>query len=138
MSNRALVAAVSSLGLLLLCQAAAADAPLKSVLGLDTDQAAVVSEIEAKYRSEMRGVRQDRNREARKLRRARTANDSELIAKQEAIVQELEASMRRIILGQDDEIRKVLTPEQLEKFEAHIEKRDAMVGSSRDVNVLDR
>ncbi|MEM7413495.1 MAG: Spy/CpxP family protein refolding chaperone [Myxococcota bacterium] len=122
-------------GLLFIVPAAYADAPLKSKLGLDVDQAKVVSEIQAKYRKQKRSVRQDLNRESRKLRRARSANDSETIAQQEPIVAGLEGQMREQIRAEDDEIRKVLSPEQLEKFEAYLQVRDDMVGSSRDVRV---
>lgn len=127
-----------ALALCLLAPAAFADAPLKSALGLDMDQAKVVGDIQAKYRKSKRSVRGDLNREARKLRRARLANDSAAVAKQEPIVADLEEQMRQQILGEDDEIRKVLTPEQLEKFEVYIQERNDMVGSSRDVRVLDK
>ena len=125
------------LGLLLIAPAAFADAPLKSKLGLDMDQAKVVAEIQAKYRKSKRSVRQELNRESRKLRAARSANDSAAVATQEAVVARLEGEMRGQILGEDDEIRKVLTPDQLAKFESYLEERNAMAGSSRDVRVLD-
>ncbi len=125
-------------GLVLLAPAAFADAPLKSKLGLDMDQAKAVAEIQSEFRKSKRGVRQDLNRESRKLRRARSANDSAAVATQEAVVAELESRMRSEILREDDAIRQVLTPTQLAKFESYIEERNAMVGSSRDVRVLDR
>lgn len=117
-------------------QSALADAPLKGRLGLDTDQAKVVAEIQAKHRDAMRGERGELHREERKLRRARSANDSELIAEQEVVVDRLREVMRQRILSEDNEIRGVLTPEQLTKFEVWIKERNNMVGSSRDVRVL--
>ncbi len=127
------ISAILILVLLLCAQSAGADAPLKSRLGLDVDQAKIVHEIQAKHRALKRSERQDLNREARLLRRARTANDSALIAKQETIVAELKDALKSRILSEDEEIRQVLTPEQLEKYERYIEERNQMVGSSRDV-----
>ena len=117
--------------------AALADAPLKTRLELDMDQARVVDEIQARYRKEFRAKRQVYNREQRALRRAKNANDSQEVARLEAVVAGLKAELRDIILGTDDEIRAVLNPEQLEKFEEYIVERNAMPGSSRDVRVLD-
>ena len=125
-----------TLGLFVLAPAAYADAPLKSKLGLDMDQAKVVAEIQSEYRKSKRSVRQELNREARKLRRARSANDSAAVATQEQIVARLEGEMRTQILSEDDAIREVLTPAQLAKFEAYVQQRNDMVGSSRDVRVL--
>ena len=119
-----------------LAAAAQADAPLKTKLGLDTETARVVDEIEARYRADFRGPRGDYNREQRALRRARKANDSAAIARHEANVATLEAKLREIILRRDDQVRAVLTPEQLVKFEEYVEVRNNMPGSSRDVHVL--
>ena len=115
---------------------ALADAPLKTRLDLDTDQAKAVAEIQAKHRAEMRGERGDLNRESRAFRRARTANDSEQIEKLEKTVAELQKKVAQRILAEDAEIRKVLNPDQLVKFEAYIEERNDMAGSSRDVRAL--
>ncbi len=132
------ISIVALVGLLLSAQAAIADAPLKSRLALDTDQAKIVTNIQAKHREAKRGERQSLNREARKLRRARNANDSELIAKQEIVVSRLEDVLRQRILSEDDEIRQVLNPDQLKKFEHYLVERNNMTGSSRDVLVLKR
>lgn len=121
------------LGLTVFSGHSVADAPLKTALGLDVEQARQVDEIQSTYRREYAAKRGDHNREARALRRARIANDSELIAKQEKIVADLKEELREIKASEDAEIREVLTPEQNEKFDAYIEKRDNMVGSSRDV-----
>ena len=110
-----------------------ADAPLKTALGLDVEQARQVDEIQSDYRRQYAAKRGEHNREARALRRARIANDSEQIAAQEEVVAKLKAELREIKASEDAAIRKVLTPEQNEKFDAYIEKRNAMVGSSRDV-----
>ncbi|ANM29817.1 hypothetical protein ABI59_09845 [Acidobacteria bacterium Mor1] len=115
---------------------AQADAPLAKRLELDTAQAGTVAEIQAKHRAEMRKERGALNRESRALRRARAANDSELVAKQEAVVAELQSKMAQRILAEDAEIRAVLNPEQQKKFDAWIEERNKMVGSSRDARVL--
>ena len=121
------------LGLTVFGGSAIADAPLKTALGLDIDQAKAVAEIQSGYRRQYSAKRGEHNTEARKLRRARTANDREQIEAQEQIVAALKAELRQIKASEDDAIRKVLNPEQNEKFEAYIAKRNAMVGSSRDV-----
>ncbi len=110
-----------------------ADAPLKTVLELDVEQARQVAEIQGDSRRQYAATRGRHNTEARKLRRAKIANDSEQIAVQEGITAELKAEMRQIKDNEDAAIRKVLTPEQNQKFDAFIEKRSAMAGSSRDV-----
>ena len=122
---------------LVVSSAAFADAPLKSKLDLDMDQARLVAEIQGEYRKTKRSVRQELNRESRKLRRARSANDSATVAAQEEIVAKLEAEMRAQILGEDDAIRELLTPTQLDEFNRYVLQRNEMVGSSRDVRVLD-
>ncbi len=123
--------------LLLLSQAAYADAPLKQVLGLEMDQAKLVDEIQAQYRKDFRGKRGDYHREQRALRRAKSANDSEAVAKLEPVVAGLKAELREIILSTDDEVRAVLNPGQLVKFEEYVVTRNNMPGSSRDVRVLE-
>ena len=132
-----LITLVSS-SLLLIGSAAHADAPLKSSLDLDTEQARQVQEIQKSYRQTFRAKRQEMTRESRKLRRARNANDSALIAHQETIVTGLQEELRAIRTAENEEIRKLLTPEQNKKFDEVIEQRRAMVGSSRDANVFNR
>ena len=121
------------LGLTVFGGAAFADAPLKTVLELDVEQAREVAEIQGAYRREYAAKRGEHNREERKLRRARIANDSEQIATQEEITAKLKGELRAIKASEDEAIRKVLNPEQDAKFDAYIAKRNAMVGSSRDI-----
>jgi Spy/CpxP family protein refolding chaperone len=121
------------LGLTAFSGPAVADAPLKSTLGLDVEQARQVDEIQSQYRREYAAKRGDHNREERALRRARIANDSEQIAAQEKVVAGLKEELRQIKASEDAAIRKLLTPEQNKKFDAYIETRNEMVGSSRDV-----
>ena len=137
MRNRTLNVIGVLVASLLVSTAAVADAPLKSKLDLDMDQAKAVAEIQAEYRKSKRSVRQELNRESRKLRRARSANDSQAVAEQEEIVARLEGEMRELILSEDDAIRGQLTPTQLAAFEDYLDERNDMVGSSRDVRVLD-
>ena len=89
-----------------------ADAPLKSALGLSMDQAKAVSEIQKRARKPYRSKRGEFTREERKLRRARKANDSALVAKQQRITEKLRAEVRQLKLAEDQAIRDVLTPEQ--------------------------
>lgn len=121
------------LGLACFGGAALADAPLKTVLKLDVNQAKVVDDIQGEFRRVYAAKRGEHNREARALRRAKTANDAEQIAKQELIVAKLRQELIQIKAEEDTAIRKVLTPEQNKLFDAHIEKRNAMAGSSRDI-----
>jgi Spy/CpxP family protein refolding chaperone len=109
-----------------------ADAPLKRVLGLDTDQAKKVQEIESKYRRPFAAKRQERNAELRKLRRANLDNDSKAIAQHEATSDKLHEELRQIFLAKNDEIRSVLNASQRAKFEAHLQQNKETIGSSRD------
>jgi Spy/CpxP family protein refolding chaperone len=124
---------VFALGVLfLLGSVALADQSLKSALGLSVDQAKTVDTIQATYRRPFAAKRQERNAELRKLRRAKLANDSKAIAELEKTTAALHEQLRQIRLEESAEIRKVLNPEQNRKFDAYIEQRKAMVGSSRD------
>ena len=134
MSNRLLIMLAATT--LLFAGSANADAPLKSSLGLDTDQAREISAVQKSYRRSFSAKRGELNRENRKLRRARIDNDSALITEQEAIVAGLEAELRAIREAENAEIRTFLTAEQNLKFDEVIEKRRAMVGSSRDANLF--
>lgn len=127
------VLSVLLLGLTLFPSKALADAPLKTVLGLDVEQARQVADIQGGYRREYASKRGVHNREARKLRRARIENDAEMIATQEKIVAQLKAELSAMKDAEDADIREVLSKEQNAKFDAYIAKREAMVGSSRDV-----
>lgn len=109
-----------------------ADATLKGTLHLDIDQARKVDAIQAKYRPSFASKRQEQNQEARKLRRARIANDSPQISEQEKIVSRLHEELKQIRMNEDDEIRRVLTPEQLNQFNDYLKLRKEMAGSSRD------
>jgi len=109
-----------------------ADASLKGTLGLSVDQARAVDTIQARYHKPFASKRQEQNQELRKLRRARIANDSKLMAELEVVTQRLHQELRQIQLNEDDDIRKVLTAEQKVKFEGYLKLRKEMVGSSRD------
>lgn len=111
---------------------AQADASYKSSLGLSMDQARQVESIQKKHRQPFAAKRQDLNKEMRALRRARIANDSAALAKQEQITDKLRNELRQIRLKQDDEIRAVLTPEQRVKFEKVLQQEKDAIGSSRD------
>lgn len=119
---------------LLVCAATAllADAPLKEALGLSMDQAREVTAIQAKYQQPYAAKRGERNTQMRKLRRARIANDSAAVAREEPIARRLHDELMAIQAKEDAEIRRLLTPEQSRKFDAHLELRRNMAGSSRD------
>lgn len=110
-----------------------ADAPLKQSLGLSMDQAKIVYDIQKKYRRPFAAKRGELHREERKARRARKANDSATLAQQEVITAKLRQQLGQIRHKENDEIRRVLTPSQRDKFEGVLQQRQAMVGSSRDV-----
>jgi hypothetical protein len=113
--------------------AAYADAPLKSTLGLNIEQAAQVAKIEEQTRHAIRPLRTELNREERALRRAQLANDSQAISKQEALIEPLRLKFAAIHESETKQIRALLTPEQNKKYDAYLKTRDQMVGSSRDV-----
>lgn len=120
------------MGLLLTGSGLLADASLKSALGLSMDQARQTDAIQAAHRPKFAAKRQDLNRELRVLRRARIANDSKQVAEQEKVTERLQEELKQIRMHEDDEIRKLLTPEQSKKFDDYLKLRKEMVGSSRD------
>ncbi len=110
-----------------------ADARLEKKLSMNIDQAKQTQEIQKKYRREFSTKRQQLHRESRKLRRARKVNDSTAITQQEQITAQLQGELEQIRLNENNEIRSILTPDQLENFEGIIQQRRDSVGSSRDV-----
>ena len=120
--------------MLFLCAATVllADAPLKDALGLSMDQAREVTALQAKYRPSYVAKRGEYLNQMRKLRRARIANDSAAVAREEPVARRLHDEMLGIQAKEDAEIRRLLTPEQNKKFDAHLELRRNMAGSSRD------
>lgn len=111
---------------------ALADAPLKSALGLSMDQAKAATEIHTKRFPAFQKKRGEYTDQMRKLRRARFANDSAAVEREDAIARRLHGEMMALMHEQDDEVRKLLTPEQSEKFDAYLKQRREMVGGSRD------
>ena len=128
-----LIAAVASL---LFASVGHADAPLKSSLGLNTDQAREVKAIQKQYRRQFSAARQELHREQRKLRRARIAEDGAEIARLEQTTAKLEDALRQVRLAENEQIRQLLTPEQRQKFEQVIRQRRDAVGSSRDAKIF--
>lgn len=119
--------------LFIIASPAYADAPLKNALGLNIEQAAQVAKIEEQTRNAIRPVRTELLRGERALRRAKLANDSQAISKQEALIEPLRRKFAAIHEGETRQIRALLTPEQNTKYDAYLKTRDQMVGSSRDV-----
>lgn len=113
-----------------------ADESLRTSLSLSMDQAKQVDDIQKKYRKPFAAKRQELNKEMRVLRRARIANDSAGVARQEKITAKLREELRAIRAKENDEIRAVLTPEQRVKFEQVLAQRKEMIGSSRDEREL--
>lgn len=129
---------VLAAGLVLTTNAVFADAPLKSTLDLDLDQAAKVEAIQKNARDSVRPVREALNREERALRRAKIANDSAGIARQETVIAPLRGQLAAIFAKESEEIQALLTPEQKTRYEEYLKVRDEMVGSSRDVKSLQK
>ncbi|MCB1878184.1 MAG: Spy/CpxP family protein refolding chaperone [Chromatiales bacterium] len=117
---------------------AQADAPLHKALGLSQQQAAEVKDIQARHRKEFAGVRGEFNRERRAFSRAKRDNDTDLMEAQQKKLDTLQQKMVDMKAAEDNEIRALLTPEQSQAFDAYIEKRNAMVGSSRDAKLYAR
>lgn len=116
---------------------ASADAALASRLALDTTQARQLDTIEAEYRREFASLRQEHNRQARALRRAKLANDAAEMARLEAVTAELRARLGAMREAQDARIGALLRPEQQPLFAAYVEERRQMKGSSRDERLFD-
>lgn len=116
---------------------ACADADLVSRLALDTTQARQLNTIEAEYRREFASLRQEHNRQARALRRAKLANDAGEIARLEAVTTELRSQLKAMRVAQDARITALLRPEQQPLFVAYVEERRQMKGSSRDERLFD-
>jgi len=128
-----LQAAALTTALFVFCPATAlADAPLKEALGLSMDQAKAAGEIHNRRFPEYQKKRGEYNSQMRKLRRARIANDSAAVAREDAVARQLHGEMMALKHAEDAEVRKLLNPEQSKKFDAYLKQRSEMVGSSRD------
>lgn len=126
------VAALAAVLSILTPAIALADAPLKEALGLSMDQAKAANEIHTRRFPTYQKKRTEYSRQMGKLRRARIANDSAAVVREDAAARQLHAEMMALMHAEDDEIRKLLTPEQSKKFDAYLKQRREMVGSSRD------
>lgn len=111
---------------------AQADPTLKAKLSLSTEQAKQVDDIQKKHRKLFAAKRTKYNTEMRALRRATLANDSAGVARQEKITAKLYDELRTIRKNENDEIRAVLTAEQLEKFEQVLADNRGMHKNSAD------
>lgn len=120
------------IGLALFAEAGYADATLKSALGLSVDQARLVHQIQQQSQPKFAAKRTEQNNERRRLTRAKLANDSKLIAEQEKVVTRLHNELLQIKAGEDEAVRRLLTPEQSKKFDDYLKLRREMKGSSRD------
>lgn len=120
---------------MLLAGASFADAPLKSSLGLNVEQAHQVKAIQKSFRRQFSSVRQQLHREQRKLRRAKNADDSALIDRLQHAVAELESQLRAVRTAENAQIRQLLTPGQQQQFDDVIRQRREAVGSSRDARI---
>ncbi len=114
-----------------------ADAALDRRLQLDPAQARQLATIEAEYRREFASVRQDHNREARALRRARLANDSAEVERLTAVTEALRQQLTALRVAQDEGIVALLRPEQRPLFDDYVAERRQMVGSSRDERLFE-
>lgn len=116
---------------------ALADAALASRLALDTSQAKQLDSIEAEYRREFASLRQEYNRQARALRRAKLSNDAGETARLEAVTADLRAQLGVMRKAQDARITALLRPDQQPLFAAYVEERRQMHGSSRDERLFE-
>lgn len=126
-----LVAAVLSPGLAL------ADAALATRLALDVAQARALDGIESSYRREFASLRQDHNRQARALRRAKLAHDAAETARLQAVVDDLRGQLAALREAQDARIVALLREDQRPRFDAYLAERRQMAGSSRDERLFD-
>lgn len=135
---RSIIALLFALPLALLAAGpAAADAALSARLGLDVEQSRTLATIEASYRREFAALRQEHNRQARALRRAKLAHDAAETARLEAIVEDHRARLAALREAQDQRIVALLRADQKPRFDAYVAERRQMVGSSRDERLFD-
>ncbi|GAB4404891.1 MAG: hypothetical protein OHK0021_17140 [Bryobacter sp.] len=90
-----------------------------------------MDEIQRQYQRPFAAKRQQYNTQMRVLRRTRIASDSAAVIREEKLARQLHQEMRGIP-QENEAIRKLLTPEQDQKFAAYLKLRREMVGSSRD------
>lgn len=114
-----------------------ADPTLAASLRLTSAQAQRTDEIEARYRREMASLRQAFNRESRAMRRARLAHEEAEATRLEGVAEALRQRMIALREDTDEEIRAVLGPAQQPLFDAHLEQRRRMHGSSRDERMFE-
>jgi Spy/CpxP family protein refolding chaperone len=109
---------------------AQAEEPFKVSVSLSMDQAKQIDDIQKKYRKPFAAKRQELNKELRALRRAKLANDSAALARQEKVTAKLRDELRAIRAKENDELRAALTPEQRAAFEQVIERQQETYGGS--------
>jgi len=117
---------------LLAAGSAYADAPLRTRLDLRPDQVQAVDAIQRENRLATSKVRGELNTQRRALKRAEHAGDTSEAAHIYAMVKELEDKMEALQRSEDSDIRALLDESQRVKFQAFIQERESMVGSSRD------
>jgi seryl-tRNA synthetase len=136
--HRSIIALAFAIPLVLLAAGpAAADAALSTRLDLDVGQSRELATIESSYRREFAAVRQEHNRQARALRRAKLANDAAETARLEAEVEGLRSQLAALREAQDERIVALLRDDQKPRFDAYVAERRQMAGSSRDERLFD-
>jgi seryl-tRNA synthetase len=136
--HRSIIALAFAIPLALLAAGpAAADAALSTRLDLDVGQSRELATIESDYRREFAAVRQEHNRQARALRRAKLANDAAETARLEAEVEGLRSQLAALREAQDERIVALLRNDQKPRFDAYVAERRQMAGSSRDERLFD-
>jgi seryl-tRNA synthetase len=136
--HRSIIALLFAIPLVLLAAGpAAADAALSTRLDLDVGQSRELATIESSYRREFAAVRQEHNRQARALRRAKLANDAAETARLEAEVEGLRSQLAALREAQDERIVALLRDDQKPRFDAYVAERRQMAGSSRDERLFD-
>lgn len=93
--------------------------------------------MDAEHRRAFAALRQEFNREARALRRARLAHDSSGIERLTAVTESLRGQLAAMRQAHDERIAALLRPEQVPRFEAYLAERRQMHGSARDERMFD-
>lgn len=136
--HRSIIALLLAIPLSLLAAGpAAADASLSTRLDLDVGQSRELATIESSYRREFAAVRQEHNRQARALRRAKLDHDAAQTARLEAEVEGLRSQLAALREAQDERIVALLRDDQKPRFDAYVAERRQMAGSSRDERLFD-
>lgn len=126
-----LVTALLTLLLLVMSAPVTAGGPLRSALDLNLSQVGKVQDVQAEARRAYALKRHRYDRDMRSLGHAQQIGHLEQIEALERSTSTLREALRALRQAEDDAIRDLLLPEQIPAYEAWLNERDVLFGSSR-------